>query len=500
MYGSPSRANRHGGISLASIAPLLPNSPGAPGPLLQQEPCPYDKFYNLVVPASFANDAAPVDMFGNAFQSFEVAYNVSECNRSPFNFSQPQVYGIYVGVMVLCALLNSFSVKALNKLVVVSIIVHVVGSLVIIVGLPSLVPHYQPRHMIWNYWQPFNIVNRGTTGFPQHLCTAEQIKAPSVASTDTSGAMAGDWAYGCPLYGTQAVPSGRTIFQTNHNGVFVANSAINWGFNGINKYSLGLGSKEHKVPEHDGAVNAYIFFCGLLMSQWCYTGYDASAHMSEETKNAAWSGPMGIISCIVLTFAFGLSYIVSILASIVDYNNTTGGPFALSYNPAAQIFWDAFETVKGNGRLSLGFWIIPLLAQFFCTLSSVTSNSRMLYAFSRDDAVPASRFWHQISPSTKIPVNAVWGMTVAALLIALPCTRSVEAFGAVTSIATIGLYISYIIPIALLLFTTNFKPGPFSLGIASKPLAAVATAWVITICIFCASTKRARASADNPFD
>ena len=101
------------------------------------------------------------------------------------------------------------------------------------------------------------------------------------------------------------------------------------------------------------------------------------------------------------------------------------------------------QTRYGNGRLCNGLWIIPLIAQFLCTVSSVTSNSRMLYAFARDNAVPGSKVWHVINEKVQIPVNAVWGMCLAALLIALPVINNVEAFAAVTSIATIGLYISY---------------------------------------------------------
>lgn len=348
MYGSPARANRHGGISLASFSAFLPNSRGSPGPLLQAEPCPYDADYNLLTSAVMQTyitaGTYPTDAFGKNFTYAETAFNDAECARMPINFTQPQIYAIYVGVIFLVAVLNSASVKGLNGIVLFSIFWHVVGSLVIIIGLPSIVKVYQSRHMIWGYWQPFNQVDAdGVTGFPQTLCTTASTKASIVASSEFASASYGpnNWMAGCPLYGTQAAPKGRTIFQTNLNGVFVANGAINWGYNGINKYSLGLKSGSKSTPEKDGPVNAYIWFCGLLMSQWCYTGYDASAHMSEETKNAAVNGPRGIITTIVATFAFGLSYIVSILASITDYNNSTGGPFALSYNPAAQIFWCA---------------------------------------------------------------------------------------------------------------------------------------------------------------
>ena len=53
--------------------------------------------------------------------------------------------------------------------------------------------------------------------------------------------------------------------------------------------------------------------------------------------------------------------------------------------PPAQIFIDALG--KSGGLLLLG---ITIGAQFFCGMSSVTANSRMIYAFSRDGAVPGA--------------------------------------------------------------------------------------------------------------
>ena len=83
--------------------------------------------------------------------------------------------------------------------------------------------------------------------------------------------------------------------------------------------------------------------------------------------------------------------------------------FLRSYNPAAAIMWDVLEVRTGDGRYACGFWIIPMFAQFLCATCSMTSNSRMLYAFSRDDAVPGSSFWHHINERVDIPVNAVGG-------------------------------------------------------------------------------------------
>ena len=90
-------------------------------------------------------------------------------------------------------------------------------------------------------------------------------------------------------------------------------------------------------------------------------------------------------------------------ANLFDPTSVTAGTYA-----SAQVIWDAFAARYDNGKRGIALMMIPLLGQFFCCMASVTSNSRMVYAFSRDGAIPFSRFWHKVHPSTRTPVNAVW--------------------------------------------------------------------------------------------
>jgi amino acid transporter len=117
-------------------------------------------------------------------------------------------------------------------------------------------------------------------------------------------------------------------------------------------------------------------------------------------------------------------------------------------------------------------------------MSSVTANSRMIYAFSRDGALPGSAFWHQISKRTRTPTNAVWLAAVGAFLLGLPYLWNATAYAAVTSIAVIGLYIAYVIPTFLRLRQGEaFERGPWHLGRWSRPIGIVAVAWVGLITI-----------------
>ena len=95
----------------------------------------------------------------------------------------------------------------------------------------------------------------------------------------------------------------------------------------------------------------------------------------------------------------------------------------------------------------------------------MTANSRMIYAFSRDGALPGSRFWHRINPRTRTPTNAIWLAAGGAFVLGLPYLWNTTAYAAVTSIAVIGLYIAYVIPTFLRLRPGDeFQRGPVAPG------------------------------------
>ncbi|GHG36673.1 MULTISPECIES: amino acid permease [Amycolatopsis] len=219
----------------------------------------------------------------------------------------------------------------------------------------------------------------------------------------------------------------------------------------------------------------YVFALGLLLAQYTLTGYDASAHMTEETKNAAKAGPRGIVTSILVSLVAGWILLIGLTFAIQDYDGAVGSATGV---PPAQIFIDATGVTTGKFLL-----LICIGAQLFCGMSSVTANSRMIYAFARDGAIPGSAFWHRINKRTQTPTNAVWLAAIGALILALPYLWSATAYYAVTSIAVVGLYVAYVIPVFLRVRRgDSFEAGPWNFGKWGKPIGIVASVWVA--CIF----------------
>ncbi|KAB2087679.1 hypothetical protein ES319_A04G120700v1 [Gossypium barbadense] len=138
----------------------------------------------------------------------------------------------------------------------------------------------------------------------------------------------------------------------------------------------------HFNTDNGEGINSkvYIFVLGLLMSQYTLTGYDASAHMTEETKNADKNGPKGIISAIGISIIFGWGYLLGITFAVTDIpyllseDNDAGG-YAI-----AEIFYLAFKNRYGSGVGGIICLGVIGIAIFFCGMSSVTSNSRYLFS------------------------------------------------------------------------------------------------------------------------
>jgi amino acid transporter len=221
---------------------------------------------------------------------------------------------------------------------------------------------------------------------------------------------------------------------------------------------------------------------GFLLTQYTITGYDASAHLSEETQTASQAAAKGLWRSIAYSAIGGWILLLSFLFAVQDPAEVTeaGGGVAAIFNQALSSGW--------AGTILL----ISAAGQFFCSTACMTSCSRMMFAFSRDGAMPGSSLWSKISAS-RVPANAVMLTAVISILITLPALVEVDiggapvpvAFYAVVSVAVIGLYLAFAIPIWLRWKAgDSFVPGSWNNGAKYKWMNLVAVAEIVVISIY----------------
>ena len=233
----------------------------------------------------------------------------------------------------------------------------------------------------------------------------------------------------------------------------------------------------------DGSTSCFkfVFFIipiGFLLTQYTITGFDASAHISEETHDSENAAPKGVWRSVFWSAVIGYIVLLAITFAAADPAAVTKGG-----GGAPAVFLAAMSTGWVKAIL-----IIAVIGQLFCGMSCMTSSSRMMYAFSRDGAVPGWRIWSKVN-AKRIPFNAVIAVAVLALILTLPALKGNKdgitvAFTAVVSIGVIGLYIAYVIPIYLRWrMHDKFEPGPWTLGKHYKWLCLVAVAEVFLVVV-----------------
>jgi amino acid transporter len=225
----------------------------------------------------------------------------------------------------------------------------------------------------------------------------------------------------------------------------------------------------------------YVLPLGFLLTMYTITGYDASAHISEETHDAAMAAPKGVWRSVFYSAVFGWMVLLALTfaATHVSAISAAGGT-------SQSIIESALSSAAAKAVL-----VISTIGQIFCGMACVTSASRMTYAFSRDGAVPGHNLWRRLN-SHRTPTWAVVFVAVAAFIITIPAFKGNHAglpvaFLAVTSISVIGLYIAYTIPVYLRWRMGDaFQPGPWTLGKKYKWVNLIAIVWVgLCVIIFC---------------
>ncbi len=226
------------------------------------------------------------------------------------------------------------------------------------------------------------------------------------------------------------------------------------------------------------------FTLGLLQAQWTYTGYDASAHVAEETVMARLNSAWGVFLSVAVSSIVGYIMLLTLtlhipdglagIPAVIDGANSPAVLYIVYQNFDTRIFSDIIAIIIG-------------VAMWLCGLSSITSMSRMWYAFARDNGMPGSGLIKQIHPTLRTPV---WSIIITCILAVLLTVYSV-VYSVIVAVSTTALYLAYGIPIYLNLrnklgkkgeYTTP-KSAPWSLRGFGPIVNVIALLWIVFITV-----------------
>jgi amino acid transporter len=231
----------------------------------------------------------------------------------------------------------------------------------------------------------------------------------------------------------------------------------------------GLPAESPVWPAHDSLL--WLFALSFLLPAYTISGFDASAHVSEETIGAAHAAPRGIVRSVVVSGIAGWVMLAAILLAMPNLD--------VGASQGDQVFyWTIREVLPA--RLERSLCVGIALAQYLCGLATVTSASRMTFAFARDGGLPV--LLRHVGPTFRTPGYAIWTVAVASVLF----TVYTPVYSTITAVCTILLYISYVLPAILGFFAhgrTWTQMGPWNLGRWYRPLAVISALGCVALIV-----------------
>ncbi len=214
-------------------------------------------------------------------------------------------------------------------------------------------------------------------------------------------------------------------------------------------------------PETESLV--WLFALGFLLPAYTLTGFDASAHAAEETVGAAEHVPQAIVRAVAVSGLFGWVMLSAVVLAVPDLDAVAA---------AGDTAFPAALTAVLPGGLAQALFIGIGVAQYLCGLATVTSASRMAYAFARDGGLPGSALLRRVHPTRGTPAAAIWAVACAALAL-----NALVPYATIAAACAVLLYVSYVLPtfLGLLAYGRRWtRMGPWQLGVWYWPLALVA--------------------------
>jgi len=219
------------------------------------------------------------------------------------------------------------------------------------------------------------------------------------------------------------------------------------------------------------ATNGLSFFVGLTTSVFSFLGADSACHMAEEIHNASTIVPWAMISTVMLNGVMGFGMLIALLFCLGDIDDALTSPTGF---PFIEIFRQATNSNAGTTVMTVLIMCLMIAA----AIGIMATASRLLWSFSRDNGVPFSNYISRVHTKTALPLYSILTSTSISILVALINIGSTAAFNAIVSVNVAAFFLSYMIPIVLLLHKRlrndpvkdNIHWGPWKMGPIVGPI------------------------------
>ncbi|MCB8883737.1 amino acid permease [Acidisoma cellulosilytica] len=218
-------------------------------------------------------------------------------------------------------------------------------------------------------------------------------------------------------------------------------------------FTNNTGTLGGDVVPHTGNI-ALVLGYAILLPMWIITSYDASAHTSEETIDAARAVPRAMVQSASFSALLGIVIFTALGLAMADQDQIA--------KQGANAFSVMFGQTQAPTIVKDFIAVALVVASYVCGTCCLTGFSRAIFAFARDRGLPSAL--RLVSHKYRTPAVAIW----CGAILAVCTTLYSSAFSALIAGTALFYQLSYGMAICAALFSKHHIYGPFRLGGWSK--------------------------------
>ncbi|KAH7390474.1 polyamine transporter TPO5 [Pyrenochaeta sp. MPI-SDFR-AT-0127] len=275
---------------------------------------------------------------------------------------------------------------------------------------------------------------------------------------------------------------------------YLDTAAIFWTFAGILAIAIttlvvaknGRNDAEYVFTYFDsnsGWPDGWSFMVGLLHAGYATSSTGMIISMCEEVRDPSSQVPKAMVATVFINTFAGLLFLIPLVFVLPNLQGLLA---------ATQPLPVIIKSAVGSPGASIALCLPLLVLSIICGIGCTTAASRCTWAFSRNGAIPGSTWWRQVNHRLNVPLNAMMLSMAVQLLLGLLWFGSQAAFNAFSGVGVITLTASYVIPIAISLFTGRkaIRNAKFNLGVFGVIANVIALAWsCLAMPLFCMSAS-----------
>ncbi|KAJ2968500.1 hypothetical protein NUW58_g10209 [Xylaria curta] len=225
---------------------------------------------------------------------------------------------------------------------------------------------------------------------------------------------------------------------------------------------------------NSGWTPGWSFFVGLLHAAYATSSTGMIISMCEEVRAPATQVPKAMVLTIFFNLAAGLITLIPLVFVLPDIQE-----LILLAQPVPAIIKSAVGHEGGSFALLVPILVLGIICGIGCT----TATSRCIYGFSRDGAIPGSKWWKVVHPKLDVPFNGMMLSMVIQILLGLIYFGSSAAFNAFSGVGVIALTAAYSAPIFVSMWEgrKTMATAPFCLGKFGWFCNIVSVSWTLLV-------------------